>query len=172
MRLNDFTIPDNGFFTSVSLAFEEDSLSGETSSTATALKGIKPSEINTSFIVRKKEASTLTRFMQLARSTDDNGDLVLYNLTDETANAMNIRQVKFTGRVDVRESTDLLAWRVSFKLKEYLSVPEKSEQRQAQTTQESTDEGQQVAAAVPQDEEQVQYTGFEKVLKVIDDGLA
>lgn len=135
MRLNDYLVPQDELKVSAATTYRDQELGGETSSTATAHKGIKPKEINASFMVRFDEEANLTNFAAIAEATDDNGDLVVYEIVERTANALNIRQVRFTGTMDVREIDGKHAWRVIFRLKEHLSTAEKKEQRQASTTE-------------------------------------
>lgn len=129
MRLNDYLVPQDELRVSLSTTFRDEDLSGETSSTATAHKGIKPKEINAHFLVRYNDAEKLTNFYRIAEATDDNGDLVIYDILERTANVANVRQVRFTGTIDTREIDGQQAWRVLFRLKEHLSTPEKTEQR-------------------------------------------
>lgn len=129
MKLNDYQVPKDELHISVLTTFREEDLSGETSSSATAHKGIKPKEINARFIVRYDDAEVLTNFYRRAEATDDNGDLVVYDIVERTANAVNVRQVTFTGTIDAREIDSRMAWQVSFRLREKISVPEKTEQR-------------------------------------------
>ncbi|WP_299594349.1 hypothetical protein [uncultured Microbulbifer sp.] len=97
----------------------------------------------------------------MAESTDDNGDLVVYDITDRSANAANVRQVIFNGRIEQREVIGMKAWRVSFTLLEYLSVAEKTEQRQTDSEVETSP---------------LQYsqslTGFEKVVQGVETAMA
>lgn len=161
MLLNDFTVPMSELNVSITTEFESDQLSGETSSTSSAHKGIKPKSVNVSFVVRYKDASQLTDFYRIAEATDDNGDLVVYNVTDNSANAANIRQVIFFGRIEQREMVGLKGWRVSFTLQEHLSVAEKTEQRQSFVESES----------IPLQDSQG-ITGFEKVVQGVESSLA
>lgn len=158
MRLNDYQVPADEFKISVSSVFEFSDLSGESSSTSTALKGIKPKELAAGFMVRFKDEELLTGFYRIAEALDANGDLVVYNITERTANAVNIRQVTFSG-LDTSEIDDLHAWRVSFRLKEKMSVAEKVEQRQG-------------ATVATTNEETVSLSGFESIVKYTEKQLA
>lgn len=129
MQLNNYILPMKRLKSSIQTTFESEDLSGETSSTSQAHKGIKPKEISVSFLVPYEQADVVTAFYQAAEATDQFGDLVVYDITDRTANSANIRQVIFGGRIDQREMDELDAWQFSFRLKEQLSVAEKSEQR-------------------------------------------
>ena len=107
----------------------------------------------------------------------DKGALVTYDIVEPTANAMNVRQVQFVDTFTARPIDGLRAWRVSFGLAEYRSVPEKIEQRQqtaAPQTQQA--EGDTVAAAdtpaAPSQAAAPELTGFENVLAFLDEQLA
>lgn len=134
MKLNNYQAPQDELRVSLSMSYRDDDLSGETSSTASAHKGIKPKELNARFVVRYTDTDTLTNFLRIAESTDDNGDLVVYDIVERTANAVNIRQVIFAGNLDVSEISGQQAWMVHFRLREHLSVAEKTEQRKEITT--------------------------------------
>lgn len=161
MQLNGSLIPSTELQVSVTTELDSESLSGETSSTSSAHKGIKPKSVNASFVVKYTDQAELTQFYRLAEATDDNGDLVIYDITDRSANAANIRQVIFSGRIEQREIIGLKGWRVSFRLQEHLSVAEKTEQRQA--------DGESPAAPLQQTQSQ---TGFEKVLQNVETSMA
>jgi hypothetical protein len=172
MKLNDYLVPLEGLKVSVQTTFDSEDLSGETSSTAQAHKGIKPKEFSAGFIVAFATPDKLADFYAAAEAVTDSGDLVVYDITERTANAVNVRQVTFCGRIDTREADDLEAWRVSFRLKEVLSVAEKTEQRQeVAEAQPTTTEGEAVAAA-PAQEQAEPLTGFEGILQKVDNALA
>lgn len=133
MQLNNYLVPIEGLKVSVQTAFESEDLSGETSSTASAHKGIKPKEISAGFIVANDKPQTMAAFYAIAEAVDSNGDLVVYDITERTVNSANVRQVQFCGNIDQRETEDLNAWQISFRLKQFLSVAEKTEQRQELT---------------------------------------
>lgn len=166
-------VPRHQLKISVSTVFDSEDLSGETSGTERTHKGIKPKEISATFVLPYKDKEKLTEFYQHAQAVDDNGDLVIYDINEASTNAANIHQVKFSGRIEQREMQSHNAWRIAFKLREHLSVPEKTEQRQETTEVQTATEGQQVALA-PADEvtEEESLTGFESILKKIDDALA
>ena len=56
---------------------------------------------------------------------------MIYDIVDDLADALNINQVTFYESVKIRELEDLNAYRVNFKLKEFISTPEKTESREA-----------------------------------------
>lgn len=150
MRLNSYPVPPDELKVSVATTYNDENLGGETSGTATAHKGIKPKQINASFLVRYDNEELLGNFFRIAEATDDNGDLVVYDIVERTANAINIRQVQFCGTIDTREMDKLHAWRVVFSLREYLSTAEKTEKRKTATTE--------TESAAPEFENVASYT--------------
>ena len=123
--------------------------------------------------IHYKKPDDLTRLISIARSTDDNGNMTVYQIVNPIAEACKIREVTFTDNFNVAEHDQLKLWQVSFTLAEHRTVAEKSEQRQPQPTAVEQDAGNDVASTLPppaNDEEQL--TGFKAVLKKWDDALA
>ena len=60
----------------------------------------------------------------------DNDARQINRISNQTAEALKIRQVKFQGVVRADEQESHRQWSVSFELVEHLSVPERVEQRQ------------------------------------------
>ncbi|MEZ9340665.1 adenine glycosylase, partial [Vibrio splendidus] len=54
----------------------------------------------------------------------------IYRISNKTAEALKMRQVKFQGSIRAEEQDTHRQWSVSFELVEHLSVPERVEQRQ------------------------------------------
>ena len=69
---------------------------------------------------------------------------------------MKIRQIKFTGRINATEHDSLLAWNVSFELREHNSVAEQKENRDKQSRKPN----------------QVQSTRHQQALKEAEETLA
>ncbi|WP_299945897.1 hypothetical protein [uncultured Microbulbifer sp.] len=174
MRLNAFTVPGSELVVNGVLRIETESLGGNTSSTDRAQNGIKAKSLSVSLVIPFDQGEELNGLLRQAESVDDNGKLTVFDIVDDTARAMNIRQVQFNESFTAREIPGKHAWRVTFTLSEYLSVPEKVEQRQqTQTAAPQSSDGEPVAptgAAIPAEGET--YTGFEQVLKWADDALA
>lgn len=134
MMLNDYTVPDKELRVTVGMRFEDDSLGAQTSSTESAHKGIKPKTLTVSLMIPFVAVTQLTELTAIAEATTEDGSLVTYDITEEAANAMKVRQVRFSDSFDVRPDWKLNAWQVNFSLQEYKSVPEKAEQRQNKVT--------------------------------------
>lgn len=170
MMLNDYTLPNKELRVTASMRFESEKLGAQTSATDTAHKGIKAKVFNVSLVIPFVNADQLTRLMGIAESIRDDGALTVYDITDDTANAMNVRQVRFTDALNVRETGKLKAWTVQFSLQEYQSVAEKMEQRQqSETGDAQAADGTAIAST---DEDGAPLTGVEKFLAYIDQKLA
>ncbi len=159
MRLNNYTVPNKEFKISVDMEFDASSLGAQTSSTESAHKGIKPKAVSVNLLIPHVNASDLTALTSIAESTGTDGSLTTYTVTDPLCNAMNIRKVTFAKNFTVADDMSLKAWRVSFSLVEYNSVPEKAEQR---TTTKTTQI--QSADGVDVGDSSKELTGFEKIL--------
>ncbi|MFC6633521.1 DNA-binding protein [Microbulbifer taiwanensis] len=175
MRLNDFILRGSERVVHGRLRIETESLGGNTSASDRANNGIKPKALVVSLVIKFDAAEHLRELVRVVEAVDGNGKLVVYDILDDTAQAMGVRQVQFSDDFNVRQMPGQSAWRINFTLQEYLSVPEKIEQRaQAQESETQSADGQQVVDA-DSGEEQSQsqeYTGVEKVLKWADDALA
>ncbi|MFA0810860.1 baseplate complex protein [Microbulbifer epialgicus] len=174
MRLNDFTLRGSELAVNGVLRIETESLGGNTSSSDRAKNGIKPKSLTVSLVITFENSADLSALIQQAESVDENGKLTVFDIVDETARSMNIRQVQFNEAFNVRKIPEKQAWRINFTLSEYLSIPEKVEQRQqTQTAQQQSANGEAVAAGSTEEQQGTEnYTGFEKVLKFADDALA
>ncbi|WP_226648113.1 hypothetical protein [Microbulbifer variabilis] len=174
MRLNDFVLRGSEITVNGVLRIETESLGGNTSSTDRAKNGIKPKALTVSLVIAFNKSADLSELLQQAESVDENGKLKVFDIVDDTAKAMNIRQVQFNEAFNVRQIPEKKAWRVNFTLSEYLSIPEKVEQRQkTQTAQRQSANGEAIAAADTEQQDGTEtLTGFEKVLKFADDALA
>ncbi|PKH06654.1 hypothetical protein [Moritella sp. Urea-trap-13] len=165
----------------LSMDIKDADMSGQTANTDSAEQGIKGKEMAVIGLVSFKNPEILNRLLLLAQQTQD-GKRKIYRISNELAKAMKIRQVRFTGRVKSDEQENLMAWRVSFTLREYLSVPEVKAQRDAenqpQGKTETTENTAKVTpkahpAAVSDSQAQTpEVTGFAKTLKSIDTWLA
>lgn len=129
MNLNDYKVPDYKLNVRVQTHYESDPLGGQTSGTSRAHRGIKPKEVYVTLDIPMREPELLEALTEVSEATDKTGALMVYDLQDETANSMKVRQVQFYGVLTVQEKESVRAWRVDFTLIEYFSVPEKTEQR-------------------------------------------
>lgn len=140
---------------SVTMRREEADMSGQKSSTKKSDKGIKAKEISVSGIIPYKNKQWLMDLFQLAEAVDEKGEQVKYRVSSITASAVNMREVQFSGDITASEQDQLLAWQISFKLREINSVAEKKEQRKKKPTTKTQTE----KAPTATTEEKKQTTG-------------
>ncbi|QSB01963.1 hypothetical protein JWZ98_03100 [Methylomonas sp. EFPC1] len=179
--LNGVKIPGYGLRVSANLVLAGEDLSGNSSSTTQAEKGDKPKTISVRTTIKFTNPGELSAIYQLAESRASSTDRTVYNIINDTAQALNMRQVTFQGNVDASEQYNLRCWDVTFTLVEHRSVPEKKQARaQAKakakpvTTQRAA--GQPVApvstaSASGSTTETVTLTPFEEVLKAANDKI-
>ena len=175
MIIGEFKVPDEERVVNCTLAIDTAKLKGETSSTATAHKGFKPQVLAVSFFLRFSDAAVLKQLNTLVKTTDANGALMVHPITDGTADAMNINEVRFTDTLAVRRIEDIEAWRISFKLEEFNSDAEKNEalKNPVGTAPTATALGTPVNADDPNAVLSNRVlTGFETMLQHVEDWLA
>jgi len=158
---------------SPSMQFQEKDQSGQTSSTANAEQGIKAKELRVSGLITFDNQTVLQRLFQIASATESSGALKTYRIANETATAINFREGTFTGQIDATPQEDILAWQVSFTLREKGSVPEKRQARKANATASTKQTGAAGAnGSASADEDKDKMSWFEqKVLKPVNDAL-
>lgn len=151
------------------LRIESGDLSGQTSNTDSAHKGFKPKALTVSLLIPYRDRQHLVDIMRLAEATADGGQLKTYRMVNDTAETFGVRQVVFSDTITAREDDRLAAWRVQFTLTEKLSNPERVETRRpVGNVREQVGAGESVAA--PSEEADAPgMTGFERILKRVDD---
>lgn len=130
LQLDNFNVPGYALTVSGELEIRTEDLSGETSSTSRVDKGVKPKRLNVSTNIRTKDKNDLSRLIAVLEARGEHGEGKVYNITNRDANVAGIKQVRVTDRVSWKPISGLRAWNVTFTLREYLSVPEKVEQRE------------------------------------------
>lgn len=150
----------------ITYTIETDDLSGQGSSTADADTGHKAQIIRLRMLISQSEPERLSTIRQLAGKLDDDGSRHIYTIVNDTAEAMDIRQVAFFGEMAVREDNTLKAWRLTFQLKEHRSVAEKKQEKQDSQTQTEVAQTTTTTQDVPQAEDQPEITGLEKYLAI------
>lgn len=118
----------------------EEDQSGQSSSTNSSEKGIKPKKLSVNGLIEYSTPDRLSRLIELSYQTESGGAKKLYRVANATANVINLREAVFSGKVSVSPHSSLLAWQVSFTLSERKSVPEKREARAQQRAIENGDE--------------------------------
>ena len=174
--LNGAQLPLKNLRISVRQQLAGQDMSGQTSATDQAETGTKGKILTIKGVIPFSMSQLLTNLFSLAEALE-NGSRHIYRISNKTAEALKIRQVKFQGAVRADEQNSHRQWSVSFELVEYLSVPERIEQRQqeapavqqkVQGVSTPIETGQ--TEDVPPDTE-VELTGVMKVLKAVDNAL-
>lgn len=155
----------------LSMELKDEDMSGQTSGTDASEQGDKGMVLSVTGLIPFKEPKVLKRLMVLSRQKE-NGKRKIYRIGNELAKSMTIRQVRFMGRVMADEQEKLMAWKVSFQLREYLSVSEVKEQRESQNpthaevqqTESTASVKPKAHAAITNQAEQTRPTRFEQAL--------
>lgn len=146
--------------------------SGQSSSTDTAETGMKAKMLSVTGFIPFADQQQLTDLFTLAEATEA-GARVTYRISNRTASALGVKEVKFSSNIEAVEQETTRQWSISFTLAEVRSVPQKKEERTPQPAaaqQGSTGETAAEESAPPQTE--VPLTGFTAWLKSVDNSLA
>lgn len=151
----------------------EEDQSGQSSSTNSSEKGIKPKKLSVNGLIEYSTPDRLSRLIELSYQTEKGGAKKLYRVANATANVINLREAVFSGKVSVSPHSTLLAWQVGFTLSERKSVPEKREARAQQRAVENGDESVgAIIEEVPDEQDENAQTGkVEQILGVFNDAL-
>lgn len=179
LLLDGQRVRGKGLKVTANLRIESEDMSGQTSNTDAAHKGFKPKALTVSLLIPYRDRANLSQLMGWAQATAAGGQRQTYRIVNDTAEAFGVRQVEFSDNLSAREDDSLAAWRVQFSLTEKLSTAERVETRrpgnpvkqqsapgQAVATATSSANGSEAAPAP------AELTGFEAVLKRLDDSLA
>ncbi len=171
LALNGQKIKGSELKIAATLSLAGEDLSGSSSMSAQAETGDKPQSLSVNMEIKFDNAQDLTDLLNLAKAKTEQGERVTYDVINDTASAMSIRQVRFQGDITVREDATFTLWKVSFKLVEQRSVAEISESRQdAAEVTDQTPTGDTVSDdAVPTAED---LSRMEKVMKWADSQIA
>lgn len=129
LALNGTPIYLHNIMMSVSVKREEKDMSGQKSSTKKSDKGVKAKELNVTGFIPYARKELLTDLFNLAESEDGKGEQSKYRVSCTIAEAVNMREVQFSGEVTAAEQSGQLGWAISFTLREVDSVAEKKDQR-------------------------------------------
>ncbi|EOK1143065.1 TPA: hypothetical protein ACS3AC_000948 [Klebsiella pneumoniae] len=154
---------------SVSMRIQDKDQSGQASSTASAQQGIKAKELRVTGLIPYDDEEQLTLLYALAEAQDSAGNNARYRVNHDTARKIKFREATFSGEIAASKAADLLAWRVSFSLREYFSVAEKKAEMRAgggTAAKVQTAQGTTSATDAPE-----QLSWFEKVLKKVDTAI-
>ncbi|MGZ5053572.1 MAG: baseplate complex protein [Methylobacter sp.] len=177
LHLNGTKVPGYNQKISIDLKFPSEDMSGNGSATTKAEKGDKGKTLKMTTLIRYVDADQLSLLTNLAEAKDSNGERVRYQIVNDMANAMNMRQGFFDESCSVKENDSTQDWTVNFTLSEHQSVPEQKEARKTEkkvTEQpaKGTQSGGNTSAPAAVTDQAVELTPAEKSLKVLDDFLA
>jgi hypothetical protein len=161
----------------LSMQLADQDVSGQTSATGSTEQGDKAKELRITGLIPFTDAAQLTRLFELASAKDEAGNRVVRRFGASIGRTAKIRQVKFHGSVTAPEHSNLMAWQVTFNLREYLSIPEVAEQRQEQATASTAQTSDQTASVIPAAAAgdtappQVEMSSLEKFLLRVDTAI-
>lgn len=130
LLLDGMVVPGVNRKTTITLPFEDEDVTGALSGTTTADKGLKGKRMTVSLDIPFTKQKELKQLSNLAEATSKSGDRHIYRLTEPAASAMSFTQAFFSGDFIVAEQEPKQVWRVTFELKEHLSLQEKKKQRE------------------------------------------
>lgn len=129
LALNGTPIYLHNIMMSVSVKREEKDMSGQKSSTKKSDKGVKAKELSVTGVIPYNRKEWLTQLFNLAEAETGKGEQTKYRVSCTVAEAVNMREVQFSGEVSATEQNGQLGWAISFTLREVNSVAEKKDQR-------------------------------------------
>lgn len=89
-------------------------------------QGIKAKELKVTGLIPYDDEEQFTLLYSLAEAQDSAGNNARYRVNHDTARKIKFREATFTSDVTASKASDLLAWQISFSLREYFSTAEKS----------------------------------------------
>ncbi|MCP3943905.1 MAG: DNA-binding protein [Desulfobacteraceae bacterium] len=129
MQLDDFKIPGKKLVVKGNMELRTEDIAGETSGTDSVDKGTKPKILRVTLTISFKQPQDLSALVKIAEAKTSAGERQIYKITNKTATAAGIRQVRFFESFNWSEADSMQMWDVSFSLQEYLSNPERAENR-------------------------------------------
>ncbi|UOA08621.1 hypothetical protein [Methylobacter sp. S3L5C] len=178
IHLNGTKIPGYGQKVSVDLSLASEDMSGNSSHTPKAEKGDKAKSLKVQLTIKFSDEADLKSIVTMAEAKNSSGEREIYNIINQTANAVGMRKVNFTETLSIKENDGTEDWSINFSLTEYESVPEKKEARQAekkvqsQTAKGTSVNGQTTATTTtPITDQAIELTPFEKIVKDFDTRL-
>lgn len=175
LLLNQIKIKGSEMKIAATLPLAGEDLSGQSSYATQAETGDKPQQLSVRMLITFVNSADLTELVTIAKAKNTHGERLTYDVINDTAQAMAIRQVRFQGDLTVREDETTRSWSVGFKLIEVKSVAELKEARQQAKpvtdqapTGETVEPVAPVNVATPTVEE---LSSFENVLKWVDEQL-
>ncbi|MFT6986225.1 MAG: hypothetical protein ACJAT7_002048 [Psychromonas sp.] len=153
LSLNGEIIKLDAMTVAMTMELQDKDMSGQSSGTDAAEQGDKGKKLTFAGIIPFKSVETLTKLYQLASAHDETDSRQIYRIGSDMARALKIRQAKFTGSITATEHGALLAWRVSFELREVNGVAEQKEIRKKQQTKPEQEQNTRLQQALKDAEE-------------------
>lgn len=119
---------------SFKLPIKNKKVGGNTSSSDTVPQGTKPKEISVRGIAKFEDADSLKALIKKAEAVNEDGERIVYTLSDKTANLGNVREVIFNNDFNVNKMAKFEAWNVDFTLLEINSTAGRTEALNAPKT--------------------------------------
>lgn len=165
LKLKNMTV---GF----TLPLKNQDLSANTSSTTSTNNGTKPKELDVKGLILFEDIEHLKELRERAESVEDDGSRTIYTISEETAEAADIRQVIFDKNFRADKDEKHLAWMISFRLRQHKSVAEAVEGRQVGATPITDTSIGQVITDPSDDSQTVEANGWVyNLLKKLDNAL-
>ena len=174
LTLNSTAISLKALRITASQELATEDASGQSSSTESAETGIKAKMLTVTGFILFADEQQLTDLFKLAEATEG-GARTTYRISNKTAEALGIKQVKFSSKIEAVEQETTRQWNVSFTLAEVRSVPQKKEERAPQVAaaqQGSTGQGTVLADGNTPPNTEPELKGIMAFLKKVDEGLA
>lgn len=150
---NTFELQIREFAVALRAPIKNTDIGASTSSTSSVNAGTKAKVLTVTGVLPFTEAEHLTKLLDVAEAIDESGARIVYNISDDTAEAANIRQVIFNEAVTASKRKELQAWDITFILIQKNSVAEAVETRNTETEQVVTDSATGTAVTSDLDEE-------------------
>lgn len=122
-------LPIDNLKVSCSKQYKDKDMSGQSSSTHSSEQGDKGVVLSVSGTIPFKNELLLTALYDIFSQKDENGDRKVFRVGNRAARLFRVRQVKFFGKLSSQEHSTLMAWEISFSMREHNSVSEQIEKR-------------------------------------------
>ncbi|MEZ9233235.1 DNA-binding protein [Vibrio amylolyticus] len=129
LSLDGELLPLQNLKVSCSKQYKAKDMSGQSSSTASSEQGEKGVKVDVTGTIAYKNDQDLTRLYELFSMKEEGGDRKIFRIGNRDAKLYKVREVKFEGKLSSDSHERLLAWVISFSLREQNSAAEKKEIR-------------------------------------------
>lgn len=134
LSLNGETLRLDNMTVAMSMELKDQDMSGQSSGADSAEQGDKNKVLTFAGVIAFKNNDVLTKLYEFASAKDDLNNRQTYRIGHDIARNLRIREGKFTGNITAKEHSSLLAWEVSFTLREVNAAAGQDENRRNQQT--------------------------------------